>query len=67
MDWNPNAGLVVELKDDTGTRFYNHVNAVPYRFSFRVDAQRLYTLIVTGSEGTQVNLTVYGLMKVELQ
>jgi hypothetical protein len=59
----PIPGLTVEIKDQTGTAFYNHATAAPYKFTFdKVAPGASYKLLITGQENAKLDVTVRGLM-----
>ncbi len=57
-------GLTVELKDETGTLFYEHPEAMPFKFAFdNVVAGQNYRLAISGQEGAQIEVSVHGIMR----
>ena len=59
----PIPGLTIEIKDQTGTAFYNHATAARYKFTFdKVAPGASYKLLITGQENAKLDVTVRGLM-----
>ena len=50
----PASGLIVELKDQTGTLAYNHVPSMPFTFTYdRIVPNQAYKLLITGPENNR--------------
>lgn len=54
--------LIAEFKDETGTLYYDHVDALPFRFKQTIVPGRQYQLLVSGDQATPVAVTLYGLL-----
>ncbi|NIA14784.1 MAG: tetratricopeptide repeat protein [Nitrospiraceae bacterium] len=60
------SGITVELRDKTGTRYFERVGAAAHAFTFAVELGRDYQFIVTGEDGSEVDVVFHGVLVPEL-
>jgi hypothetical protein len=58
--------LIFEIKDGTGTRFYEDVGSQVWTASFPVKPNEVYELYVRGPKGARASLEIGGIMKCAL-
>jgi hypothetical protein len=59
--------LTVEITDGENSVYYNRATKFPFKFAFEPQPERPYEFIVKGSEGTELEITISGVLMPRLE